>query len=93
MIGECSDYNEGDSPHSSRAQVIQVEALGKGGVVIILATVIVTLIIAAVAWGDARRAMDRASIAEREARIAQDKYTYVQGELAKRGIHISTDGH
>jgi hypothetical protein len=53
--------------------VIQVEAIGKGGVVIILATVIVTLIIAAMAWGDARRAMDRASIAERESRIAMDE--------------------
>ncbi len=40
-----------------------------------------------------RRAMDRANIAEREARIAQDKYTYVQGELAKKGIYITTDGH
>jgi hypothetical protein len=42
---------------------------------------------------ETRRAMDMASLAEREARIAQDKYTYVQSELAKRGIHISTDGH
>lgn len=40
-----------------------------------------------------RRWMDRVTLAEREARIAQDKYTYVQGELAKKGIHISTDGH
>lgn len=35
----------------------------------------------------------RAAIAEREARIAQDKFTYVQTELAKKGIYISTDGH
>ena len=40
-----------------------------------------------------RRTMDRAMLAEREARIAQDKYTYTMGELAKQGIKISTDGH
>jgi hypothetical protein len=75
------------------AQVIQVETLGRGGIVVLLATVIVALLVAAMSYGLAGRAMDRASIAEREARIAQDKYTYVQSELAKRGIHISTDGH
>lgn len=35
----------------------------------------------------------RSQIAEREARIAQDKYAYVQSELAKKGIFITTDGH
>jgi hypothetical protein len=40
-----------------------------------------------------KRSMDMAALAEREARIAQDKYTYTMGELAKKGIFITTDGH
>jgi hypothetical protein len=74
------------------AQVIQVESLGKTGIAL-LTVAVIALIVSFIAWGDARRASDRAWIAEREARIAQDKYFYVAGELAKVGVHITTDGH
>ncbi len=40
-----------------------------------------------------RRAMDRATIAEREARIVQDKLTFLQVELAKKGIVVNYDDH
>ncbi len=75
------------------AQVIQIESLGRGGLAAVLVPAILALLVAALAYGVAGRALDRANLAEREARIAQDKYTYVQGELAKKGIYISTDGH
>ncbi len=75
------------------AQVIQVESLGRGGIAAVLLPGVLALLVAALAWGYAGRAMDRAQIAEREARIAQDKYFYVQSELQKKGITISTDGH
>ena len=75
------------------ASVVQVESLGKGGIAVLLATAIVAVVIAALSYGLAGRAMDRAVIAERESRIAQDKLVYVQTELAKKGIEISTDGH
>lgn len=52
------------------AQVIQIESLGKGGIAVLLATVIVALILAALAYGEAKRASDRAYLAEREARLA-----------------------
>ncbi len=75
------------------AQLIQIESLGRGGLAAVLVPAILALLVAALAYGVASRALDRANLAEREARIAQDKYTYVQGELAKKGIYISTDGH
>lgn len=75
------------------ASVIQIESLGKGGVAVVLSTSVLAVVLAALAFGYAGRAMDRAQIAEREARIAQDKYFYVQSELAEKGIHITTDGH
>jgi hypothetical protein len=74
------------------AQVIQVESLGKTGIAL-LTVAVIALIGSFLAWADARRASDRVWIAEREARIAQDKYFYVAGELAKVGVHITTDGH
>lgn len=40
-----------------------------------------------------KRAIDRATIAEREARVAQDTITHFQIELAKKGIFISVDDH
>ncbi len=75
------------------ASVIQIESLGRGGLAAVLVPAILALLVAALAYGVSSRALDRANLAEREARIAQDKYTYVQGELAKKGIYISTDGH
>lgn len=35
-----------------------------------------------------RRVMDRASLAEREARIAQDKYWYLKSAVEARGIKV-----
>lgn len=55
------------------AQVIQIESPGRGGMAVILAAVIVALIIAALAWGESRRAVDRAGLAERETRILRDE--------------------
>lgn len=40
-----------------------------------------------------RRAMDAVYIAQREARIAQDKADRLEVGLGKRGININTDGH
>jgi hypothetical protein len=77
----------------SQSNVVQIESLGKGGIAVVLLTGLIAVVVATLAYGLAGRAMDRATIAEREARIAQDKYTYAQIELSKRGIDISTDGH
>lgn len=63
------------------AQVIQVEALGRGGIVVLLATVIVALLVAAMSYGLAGRAMDRASMAERESRILKDEVDRLKVEL------------
>lgn len=71
------------------ASVIQVESLGKGAWAILTAAIVLSAMALAAAWS----ANVRATIAEREARIAQDKYTYAQVELAKAGIFLSTDGH
>lgn len=71
------------------AQVIQVESLGKGAWAILTAAIVLASLALAVAWA----ASVRATLAEREARIAQDKYFYVAAELAKAGIEVSTDGH
>ena len=75
------------------ASVIQVESLGKGGIAVVLATGLVAVVIAALAYGLAGRAMDRANTAEREARIAQDQTTQLQIELGKKGINVRADGH
>ncbi len=71
------------------ASVIQIESLGKGAWAILTATIILSSLALAVAWAASARSV----IAEREARIAQDKYTYAQIELARKGIFIATDGH
>lgn len=75
------------------AQVVQIEALGRGGIAAVLMVGVLGIILGCIGIGYAGRAMDRAGVAEREARIAQDKFTYAQIELAKKGIYISTDGH
>jgi hypothetical protein len=65
------------------AQVIQIESLGKGGIAVMLAAVIVALIIAALAWGESRRAMDRAYLAEREARLAMQDVLDLRTKIAE----------
>ncbi len=87
------EFNPYAESGAGQATVVQIESLGKGGIAALLLITVLGVVLAALAYGLAGRAMDMAYIAEREARIAQDKYTYVQGELAKKGIHISTDGH
>lgn len=72
------------------AQVIQVESLGKGAWAILTASVLVTIISAAIAW----TAYMRSQIAEREARVALDYVTSIQVELARKGIFITPpSGH
>lgn len=75
------------------AQVIQIESLGKGGIAVVLLTGVLAVVLAALAIGIAGRAMDRATIAEREARVAVDQFQTARIELAKRGIVIQTDDH
>jgi hypothetical protein len=75
------------------ALVIQQESLGKGGIAAILLITLLSVVMAALAVGKADRAMDRATIAEREARIAQDKYFYVASQLSKIDPSFKTDEH
>lgn len=73
----------------SQANVVQIESLGKGAWAILTASVLVTVVSAAIAW----TAYMRSQIAEREARVAQDSVTHFQLELAKKGIFITVDDH
>lgn len=67
------------------AQVIQIETIGKGGI----AAVLICVLTSCVALAYAMRAADRAHLAEREARVAQDKIQYFQIELVKNGLDVS----
>lgn len=62
-------------------------------VVIFLAGVMLESYIKAEAERSAARSVAKAEYAERDARVALDKLTYLQVELAKRGIVISYDEH
>lgn len=86
---ELDQRDYGIQARHGSSQVIQVESLGKGAWAILTAAIVLS----AVAFALGLVAWDRSRLAEREARIAQDKYTYTMGELAKQGINISTDGH
>lgn len=83
---EC--WLDADADNRS-AQVIQIESLGKGAWAILTASILVALF----AIGLAFRSDAKSTIAEREARVAQDTLTHFQIELAKRGIFISVDDH
>lgn len=76
------------SASGQSAQVIQVETLGRGGIAALLLGAFFCITMAAIAIGIAMRAQDRATLAEREARIATDKLSYMHIELSKRGIHV-----
>lgn len=71
------------------AQVIQVESLGRGAWALVSAS----LVMAAIALALAYASNVRSDIAEREARIAQDKYFYLAADLRARGIEVTTDDH
>jgi hypothetical protein len=90
MIGECSDYTEGHSDHSPRATVVQVESLGRGGVVAVVSAALICVLFAGLSLGVAMRAMDRAALAERESRIVRDEMDRLKVALAQKGIHIET---
>jgi hypothetical protein len=73
------------------AQVIQIEALGRGGLAAVLLVGLMGVILGCIAIGLAGRAQDRAQLAEREARVATDKMFYLQSALDKAGIHVDNN--
>lgn len=64
-----------------------------GAVWVLLATLVASLLLSAFSVGMAFRAYDMANLAERESRIAQDKYFYVAAQLAKLDPSFKTDEH
>lgn len=99
---EQIDYGIGYKGHNSPQQHMNLKVDG-GAIAIAIALVAIGAVVAScillpqlmgsIAREASAAANINAQIAEREARIAQDKYTYTMGELAKQGIIISTDGH
>lgn len=71
------------------ASVIQIESLGKGAWAILTAAIVLS----AVALALAVSASQTSRLAEREARVAQDRVVYLQGELAKSGINVNANDH
>jgi hypothetical protein len=74
---------------SSNSKVIQIESLGKGAWVLVAASMVMSSLALAIAYASNQRS----DIAEREARIAQDKYFYLAADLRARGIEVTTDDH
>jgi uncharacterized membrane protein len=89
MSQQAMDYDPYVEHGGSQANVVQIESLGKGAWAILTASVLVSVIAIALAF----RAEAKSTIAEREARVAQDTLTHFQIELAKKGIFIQVDDH
>jgi hypothetical protein len=84
MIGECSDYNEGDSQHSSRSTLIQVESSKVLPIIVVLALLSgLAIALAALAFAQANRS-------ERETRMLEYYVMELDGKAMQHGI-IRTD--
>jgi hypothetical protein len=74
-------------PHS--ASVVQVETLGRGVYAVLVGGVILASILAGMALIRTEATADRAALAEREARVSQERWNDLKVELARRGIPVS----
>lgn len=69
--------------------VFQVESMGKGVQAVLIGGVILSALLAGMALIRTEATDSRASLAEREARVSQERWNDLKVELAKRGIPVS----
>lgn len=74
-------------PHA--ASVTQIETLGRGAYAVLIGGVILAALLAGMALMRTEATADRAALAEREARVMQERWNDLKVELAKRGIPVS----
>lgn len=84
-IEHCIDVSP--QPHS--ASVTQIETLGRGTYAVLVAGVILAALLAGMALIRTEATADRAALAEREARVSQERWNDLKVELARRGIPVS----
>lgn len=75
------------APHS--ASVVQVENMGRGTYAVLVGGVILAVLLAGMALVRTEATADRAALAEREARVMQERWNDLKVELARRGIPVS----
>lgn len=85
-------HNEA-SPHTdlkgAHGFVFHVETLGRGVAAVLIGGVILAVLLAGMALMRTEATADRAALAEREARVAQERWNDLKVELARRGIPVS----
>jgi len=69
--------------------VLQVESLGKGVAAVLVGGVLLAVLLAGMALMRTEATAERAALAEREARVSQERWNDLKVELAKRGIPVS----
>lgn len=89
-MSELSQHRE-RRHYSPSAHVHVVETFGRGGVVLILAVVFVALGFGIAAFFKADAAGGRASLAEREARLAQHDAELLRATLIAHGLSTDSD--
>lgn len=74
---------------SHGASIVQMEALGKGVYAVLVGGVILACMLAGMALIRTEATAERAALAEREARVSQERWNDLKVELARRGIPVS----
>jgi len=69
--------------------VFSVESLGKGVAAVLIGGVLLAVLLAGMALIRTEATAERAALAEREARVSQERWNDLKVELAKRGIPVS----
>lgn len=69
--------------------VFHVESLGKFGAGVLILLTSGALLLAGMAYVRTEATADQARLAEREARVAQERWNDLKVELVKRGIPVS----
>jgi hypothetical protein len=69
--------------------VFQVETMGKGVAAILIGGTILAVLLAGMALVRTEATAEQARIAEREARVATERWNDLKVELARRGIPVS----
>jgi hypothetical protein len=79
------------SPDLSGAHgvIFQVETMGKGVQAVLIGGVLLAALLAGMALIRTEATSERAAIAEREARVSQERWNDLKIELARRGIPVS----
>lgn len=89
MHGHAQSRDTNPDFRGAHGVIMQVETMGKGVQAVLIGGVILSALLAGMALMRTEATSERATLAEREARVSQERWNDLKVELTRRGIPVS----